>query len=141
MYLHIGCNSLVLEIIMLTFTLFSPADLSQIVISPESLLVFSGNSLLIPCVAYVHGNDTSRATLSWRKDGTPLSSSSRFIFHDPLVTDMSGVLFVKVVLEICDVTPSDGGEYDCVLSVGGEEKDSANFEITVSPDNGGFYHN
>lgn len=88
-------------------------------------------------MAYVYGNDTSHADLSWRKDGAPLSSSSRFILHDPVVMDMSGVLFVKVVLEVCDVAPSDGGDYSCMLSVSGEEKDAANFEITVSSDNGG----
>lgn len=113
-------------------------DLSQIVISPENFLVFTGKSVFIPCVAFVYGNDTTHAALIWMKDGYLVDLSSRVIHHGPVVTNRSGILFVKVVLEVCNVSHADSGDYSCLLIVDNTEKQSADFQITVSSDSGEY---
>ena len=49
---------------------------------------------------------------------------------------MGGVRFVRGVLEVCGVMSADSGDYSCVLSMDGVERDTADFEITITQKDG-----
>ena len=52
--------------------------------------------------------------ITWSMDGEALSNSSRIIFHNDLVT-INEVIFVRSILELCNVAVTDEGIYSCDL--------------------------
>ena len=101
-------------------------------VSPEDILLYSGQTILVPCVAYFHGNSTAQVAISWMKDGAPVDTDSRITTRPSVQSDVGGVQFVRGVLEVCDVRVGDTGRYSCVLSDGGVEKDRGDFVLTVT---------
>ncbi len=60
--------------------------------------------------------------------------------HAPVERDVSGVRFVRGMLEVCDVRLVDADQYSCVLSANGAERDRADFDITVTTEDGECMH-
>ena len=59
-------------------------------------------------------------------NGEMLSNSTRIMFHNDLVT-INGVMFVRSILQLCNIAVVDEGVYSC------------NLENTLGSSNGSFY--
>lgn len=66
------------------------------------------------------------------KNGSPLSPDSRHTVYEAVDIVVSGVRFVRVLLEVCGVRVEDTGRYSCVLTMNGVESDRTGFEMTVT---------
>ncbi len=108
-------------------TIVGPA---QIVITPDTLTVDPGNTLLITCVAY----GELPTYISWVRDfaHTTLdnSTSTQVTVYEELVTE-GELTFTQSVLEICSVEEMDESNYTCV-AVNSFGNDTATFELGVN---------
>lgn len=135
-----------LEFIHVSLAIFSPTlplsfslDLSQIVISPEDVLVYQGRTVILPCVAYLDTSNATQPTISWRNGTSPLTQGDpRVTIHALVESDVRNMTFVRGVLEVCDVRAEDANQYSCVLSTNGVERDTAAFNIIVTTDDGKY---
>ncbi len=99
------------------------------VFDPEDIQEDSGNTVLIPCVAY----SAVRPSITWVRDcdQTTLdnSTSSRVTVYEERVT-VRGYTFTKSVLELCSIGSMDVSTYTCTADTG-FARNNATFLLTL----------
>ena len=112
---------------MTPFLKFQSIDQARIVIHPLQVTsVDAGSSLTLACVAY--GDPVP--TISWNKGSSELTNSSVVTIYQH-VLNISGVIVMRSILEICSVDEDDAGQYSC-FSENSVSNDTANFELSVT---------
>ena len=97
-------------------SLLSVADQPKIKVHPKAETTTEGNNLILFCNAT--GNPVP--TVSWTKDGSPISSNSRISLSDD-----------NKQLTITNVNRTDSGEYRCVASnsLGNDTSSAATVDV------------
>ena len=97
-----------------------------IVIAPEEENdVFAGTTNIFTCVA----TGIPNPSITWWKDGTQVLSDDR-IDITMTTQEIDGVIFVTSILQICNITIANDGNYQCVAEVP-RLTDTADFNIYV----------
>lgn len=79
--------------------------------TPQTLEVFSGNRVVLPCATVNHSSDVERFAVTWDKDGRILYLDTvQYTPRDERITYRSS----DSSLVIANVTASDSGHYCCV---------------------------
>ena len=107
---------------------FSVTTPAQVVLAPDNTTVGSGNTLMFTCLGY----GIPSPSITWTKDGILLtnnSNSDRITTYEANITE-GGVTLMRSFLKICNVGPSDEGQYSCVASNGFNS--TSNFEMNIS---------
>lgn len=89
----------------------------QIVIKPADKQLYRNSTVLLTCVAY----GLPLPTLTWSKAGNNVTNGT---VHNNMVVK-SGVTFVRSILQLCNTTVADSGQYTC----------TAHNEITITSTN------
>jgi len=106
---------------------FQSIDQARIAIHPlQETSVDAGSSLTLACVAY--GDPVP--TISWNKGSSELTNSSVVTIYQH-VLNISGVIVMRSILEICSVDEDDAGQYSC-FAENSVSNDTANFELSVT---------
>ena len=112
-------------------SLFSTVP-AQIVLHPgDPTDVPDGDSVLLTCVAY----GDLPLSISWSRDGSTLMNDSQRITIYEEEVEVGGITFVQSILQICSTETNDAGVYNCIAE-NEAGNDTANFELTVTPDEG-----
>ena len=88
--------------------------------------VDAGSSLTVACAAY--GDPVP--TISWSRGSSELANSSVITIYQE-VLNVSGLAFMKSILEICSIDEDDAGQYSCFAETS-TSNDTANFELSVT---------
>ena len=107
------------------FWIYYPIDTSIMVIS-ESATIAAGSMGMFECVAYGY----PAPSLTWDRDGTPLSNGSRSTIYEELVV-ANGKTFVQSILVICSLEQDDAAKYNCSAS-NNISTTSGSFNLTVN---------
>ena len=113
--------------IMTPLSKFQSTDQARIVIRPlQETSVDAGSSLILACVAY--GDPVP--TISWNKGSSELTNCSMVTIYQH-VLNISGVIVMRSILEICSVDEDAAGQYNC-FAENSVSNDTANFELSVT---------
>lgn len=107
---------------------FSVVEPAQVVLAPDNTQVGSGSTLMFTCLGY----GMPSPSITWMKNGVILSSNSdpdRITTYEANITE-GGVTLTRSFLKICNVGPSDEGQYSCVASNG--VNSTSNFQMNIS---------
>ncbi len=100
------------------------------VFDPEDIQGVTGDTMLIPCVAY----SDVRPSITWVRDcdQTVLdnSTSSRVTVYEEWVT-VRGYTFTKSVLELCSIDSMDVSNYTCTADTG-FASNNVTFQLTLN---------
>lgn len=106
----------------------SVVEPAQVVLAPDNTRVGSGSTLMFTCLGY----GMPSPSITWMKNGVLLSSNSdpdRITTYEANITE-GGVTLMRSFLKICNVGPSDEGQYSCVASNG--VNSTSNFQMNIS---------
>ena len=88
--------------------------------------VYTMESILASC----SGTGFPQTSITWIHGGQALANNSRITIYENTTEDNSGLTSVLSMLEVCSITISDEGVYECVVT-NRLVNDSANFTLTV----------
>ena len=91
----------------------------------KSAAITAGYTGMFVCVAYGY----PVPSLTWERDGTPLSNQSRSIIYEELVVE-NQLTFVQSILVVCSLEQDDTAHYNCSAS-NNISFASASFNLTV----------
>ena len=114
----------------------SVVEPAQVVLAPDNTQVGSGSTLMFTCLGY----GMPSPSITWMKNGVLLSSNSdpdRITTYEANITE-GGVTLMRSFLKICNVGPSDEGQYSCVASNG--VNSTSNFQMNISGWLFAFWH-
>ena len=92
----------------------------------ESATITAGRTGMFVCVAYGY----PVPSLTWERDGTPLSNGSRSTIYEELVVE-GGVNYAQSILVICSLEQDDAAQYNCSAS-NNISTTSGSFDLTVN---------
>ena len=91
----------------------------------KSAVITAGHTGTFVCVAYGY----PVPSLTWERDGTPLSNQSRSTIYEELVVE-NQLTFVQSILVLCSLEEDDTAHYNCNAS-NNISFASASFNLTV----------
>ena len=123
--------------------LVRPVPASVVVRPPTYVSATAGQTVSVTCVGY--GNPAVKFTW-WKSNGNTfdqLDTSDAAITITTRSPSVSGTTYYVSVLQICDLSLSDAGQYSCNASndasAAPTDTSSAVFSLSVSPDTTGIY--
>ena len=96
---------------MYSFTVFLSSANASVVIAPSNYTVDEMTTLLVVCV----GTGIPQPSILWSFNGNQLENDSRVTITEDIYEE-NGITFVRSFLELCSVSISDEGLYQCTVA-------------------------